>query len=176
MLVWGTAGGLDPELKAGAIFLPDTVINAPDGRHFPVSARWHAQLVQALASADVPVVRNGALVTAAKPAAIPADKSALAAQSGARMVDMEAAVVAEVAARAGVEFAVLRVLVDGAGVSLPPTVLAAAGRPHPHRSVITGLLKRPQDLPGVLRLGQSFRRAHRSLVIAATAFAKSHEC
>jgi adenosylhomocysteine nucleosidase len=174
LLIWGTAGGLDAVLKPGTLFVPDVIINAADNRRFPVSHSWHARLVQALAPLGSAVITHGALITVLQVIATSADKQALAARTGALMVDMEAAAVAEAAMQAGAEFAVVRALVDAADVALPLSVLAAVGTRHPHRSVITALLKRPQDLPAVLRLGRSFQRAHQTLVKAARALADSH--
>ena len=174
VLVWGTAGGLDPELQAGTLFLPDLVFDARSGARHEVSANLHAQLEQALAQLDVPLVRRGSLVTTEQPLMAPREKAQAARETGALMVDMEAAVVAQAATRAGAEFAVIRALVDAANVALPPVVLAAVNTPHPHRRVLTGLLKRPQDLPAVLRLGRSFQRAHHSLAAAAEALAASN--
>ncbi|MGH8426508.1 MAG: adenosylhopane nucleosidase, partial [Gammaproteobacteria bacterium] len=119
-----------------------------------------------------PFVGGGALASVAEPLANAAEKTALAARTGALMVDMEAAAVAAVAAaHEGMEFAVVRALADPADLALASVVLAAADKPRPGSSVVRGLLKRPQDLPAVLRLGRSFRRARASLEGAAQALA-----
>lgn len=173
VLVWGTAGGLDPALQAGTLLLPNVVSNAESRSQYEVSAPFHAGLETALTKLDIPLVRRGKLVSTPGPLVTPREKALVAQATGASMVDMEAAAAADVVVRAGAEFAVLRVLLDAADVSLPPAVLMAVNTPHPHLGVIAGLLKRPQDLPGVLRLGQSFRHAHLSLVAAAQALVKS---
>ncbi|MGH8361938.1 MAG: hypothetical protein ACRESQ_01145 [Gammaproteobacteria bacterium] len=171
LLVWGTAGGLEAGLKPGAVFVPDIVVNGTDGRRFPVSASWHAQLVQVLAPLGAAVVGDGTLVTVPEAAATHDAKRALAAQSGACMVDMETAAVAEAALQAGAEFAVIRVLADDVNAALPPSVLAALDSPHPYLGVLTGLLRRPQDLPAVLRLDRTFRHAYRRLAAVARTLA-----
>lgn len=173
VLVWGTAGGLDPTLQAGTLLLPDVITHAENHNQYEVSAPFHAELETALTKLDIPLVHRGKLVSTSEPLATPREKTQVAQATGASMVDMEAAAVAEAVAQAGAEFAVLRVLLDAADVSLPPAVLTAVETPHPHLGVIIGLLKRPQDLPAVMRLGQSFRYAHLSLVTAAQALAKS---
>ena len=173
LLVWGTAGGLDPALQVGTLFLPRVIHAADSGMRYEVSALFHEKLSSALTRLNVPLVRRGILVTTTQPLFTPSEKARAAHESGALMVDMEAAAVAAVAAQAGAEFAVLRVLLDDAGASLPPTVIAAVEARHPHLSVMTRLLKRPQDLLAVLRLGRSFQRAHRSLASAAKALAAS---
>ena len=171
LLVWGTAGGLAPALRVGTLFLPDVLHDAQSGTRRAVSAAFHAELESALTRLDIPLIRSGILVTTTQPLFTPSQKAQAARESGALMVDMEAAAVASVAAQAGAEFAVLRVLLDDAGASLPPAVIAAVENQHPHLSVMTGLLKRPQDLPAVLRLGRSFQHAHRSLTAAAAVLA-----
>ncbi|HKT31196.1 MAG TPA: hypothetical protein VJS89_01730 [Gammaproteobacteria bacterium] len=172
LLVWGTAGGLDPAVRVGTLFLPDIILDAASGVRREVSAPFHTELNLALTRLDIPLIRHGTLVTTMQPLFTPNEKAQAARDSGALMVDMEAAAVAAVAVQAGAEFAVLRVLLDDAGASLPPTVIAAVETRHPHLKVMTGLLKRPQDLPAVLRLGRSFQHAHRSLTAAATVLAK----
>ncbi|MBU6509107.1 MAG: hypothetical protein KGI77_07635 [Gammaproteobacteria bacterium] len=171
LLVWGTAGGLAPALQVGSLFLPDVLNDAQSGTRHEVSAAFHNELESALTQLDIPLIRSGILVTTTQPLFTPSEKAQAARESGALMVDMEAAAVAAVAAQAGAEFAVLRVLLDDAGASLPSTVVAAIETRHPHISVMTGLLKRPQELPAVLRLGRSFQHAHRSLTAAAAVLA-----
>ncbi|MGH8296944.1 MAG: hypothetical protein ACRETZ_15825, partial [Steroidobacteraceae bacterium] len=106
LLVWGTAGGLSPALAAGTLIVPEIVINAVDGKQFAVSARWQSRLADVLAPLGFPFVGGGALASVAEPLANAAEKTALAARTGALMVDMEAAAVAAVAAaHEGVEFA-----------------------------------------------------------------------
>lgn len=174
LLVWGTAGGLDPALRPGTLFLPDIIHDAASGTRHEPSAAFHAELDLALTRMGVPFIHRGILVTTKQPLFTPGEKAQAAQETGALMVDMEAAAVAAVAVQAGAEFAVLRVLLDAADASLPPTVIAAVESRHPHLKVMTGLLKRPQDLPAVLRLGRSFQRAHRSLATAAQALAGLH--
>ena len=173
LLVWGIAGGLDATTKPGDLFIPESVVNAADRQRFPVTESWHAQLAASVSASDIEVISRGALLTVAEVAETSAEKRALASDYGALMVDMEAAAVAEVAARAGAEFAVVRALADAVDMPLPPSVLAALITQHPHFNLMKALLKRPQDLPAVLRLGRSFQRAHKSLTAAAEALAAS---
>lgn len=173
LLVWGIAGGLDAAHKPGALFVPESIVNAADRRHFRVSKSWHEELTAFISVPGIEVISRGVLLTVAEVVETAADKQALAMQYGALMVDMEAAAVAEVAMRAGAEFAVVRALADAADMPLPPSVLAAIATQHPHRHLMKELLKRPHDLPAVLRLGRSFQRAHRSLAAAARLLASA---
>lgn len=173
ILVWGTAGGLDPALQPGTLFLPDAILDAESRVRHAVSRQFHAQLEHALAPLGLPLIPQGLLVTTKKALFTPGEKIAAGRETGALMVDMETAAIADAAAAAGAEFATVRVLLDAAGAALPPVVVAAVNTAHPHLGVILGLLKRPQDLPAVLRLGQSFRHAHQSLVAAAEALIRN---
>ena len=72
---------------------------------------------------------------------------------------------AEVAAYYGLPFAVLRVVLDPAHRTIPPSALAGAredGETDP-LAVVRALMKRPGDLPGLLRLAEDTRRASRAL-------------
>ncbi|MGH8279397.1 MAG: hypothetical protein ACRETQ_07525 [Gammaproteobacteria bacterium] len=171
ILVWGTAGGLDPHLATGTLFLPDVILDARSGVEHAVSPAFHAELVRTLGAPGVPAITRGRLLTTQRALYTPQEKTTAGTATGALMVDMETAAIADAAASAGAEFAALRVLLDAAGATLPPVVVASVDSLHPHLSVLVGLMKRPQDLPAVMRLGQAFRRAHASLVTAANALA-----
>jgi hypothetical protein len=74
---------------------------------------------------------------------------------------MESAVIA----RSGIPFAVLRAVADTADETLPPAAaegLDEAGNPAPWR-VMRALLRRPGDLPGVIRMGLRSQAALRAL-------------
>ena len=100
--------------------------------------------------------------------ATPEEKAALHRDTGASAVDMETAVIA----RSGIPFAVLRAVADTADETLPPAAaegLDEAGNPAPWR-VMRALLRRPGDLPGVVRMGLRSQAALRALrAVAAQA-------
>jgi adenosylhomocysteine nucleosidase len=115
LVAWGLAGGLDPKLAAGAVVAPRRV-RTLEGSPIAVAATWHARL--APLGAEL-ALETGDLLTTDKALESPEAKRAAAAASGAVAVDMESAGVAEAAARAGLPFIALRVVVDGAGDALP---------------------------------------------------------
>ncbi len=93
------------------------------------------------------------------------EKEALFCATGAGAVDMESGPVVEVAAHYGLPFTVLRVVLDPAHRALPPSALAGAredGETDPI-AVIRSLMRRPEDLPGLLRLADDTRKASRAL-------------
>ena len=144
ILSFGVAGGLDPALPSGSLVVAGTLI-AAEGPYAP-DPEWSARLAAATGARLLPVAGSDLLVTSA------AEKAALRARTGAAVVDMESAVVA----RLGVPFAVLRAVGDTAGEALPPAAahgLDEEGNPAPWR-VMRALLRRPQDLPGLIRLAR----------------------
>jgi adenosylhomocysteine nucleosidase len=104
----GFAGGLDPGLARGAVVEPARVRG------------------ESAASTSLPLATTGqgtdAIVTVDRIVRTPTEKAALAAATGAAVVDMETLAVAEVAAEAGLPCRALRVVSDAAGDELPPDV------------------------------------------------------
>lgn len=164
---WGMAGGLDPTLSAGTIFLPTKVI-CGDGTGFPTASDWRERLGAAVASLR-PVI-CGKLLTS--PCAIETVASKLVAfrETGALAVDMESLAIAEVAATHGLPFIAVRVIVDTAQDVLPPAVISASrsGRVHIWR-LIGALALSPTDLFALVRLANRYRAARRSLAAVARA-------
>jgi adenosylhomocysteine nucleosidase len=78
---------------------------------------WHSRL--AVPAAELGIHR-GDLLSVAEPLESPAAKRAAAEATNAVAVDMESAGIAAAAARAGVPFVALRVVVDGVDDALPP--------------------------------------------------------
>ncbi len=168
ILVWGMAGGLNSGLASGAVLLPAEVRDEA-GTAWRMTSHFHAVLLRALSG--VTRISTAPLVTTAHPVATPADKAALAHRSGAAAVDMEAAVVASIAAAAGVDCAVLRVVADTAHDTLPGVVLAARSQRFLAAEVALRLLFRPRDLGSVRRLARAAGVACETLTACAQALA-----
>ena len=166
LVSWGLAGGLDPDLEAGAVCVPREVI-AADGSRLSTARSWQESL-----SSSVPFGRrvgNDALLTTEYALETPADKSAARRATGACAVDMESSAVAQVAAAHGVPFIAVRVIVDTARDGIPPTVAGAsrAGKLRTGR-LILGLLRSPLEIAALLRLARRYRVALRSLRAVAS--------
>ncbi|TLZ59132.1 MAG: purine phosphorylase, partial [Gammaproteobacteria bacterium] len=123
LLSWGVAGGLDPALPAGALFLPGEVISA-DGVVYQTAREWRETLAATVASCHP--VTGGRLLTSRRPLGSAADKSIAFSETGAAAVDMESAAVAEVARAQGLPFLAVRAIVDTANDPLPMAAIAAA--------------------------------------------------
>jgi len=159
---WGSAAALAPDLTAGALLLPRSVV-AADGEVLPVDAAWQRRLLECLA-AHLPV-GTGPMAEVRAVVATPADKASLRRRTGAVAVDMESAAVARCARQAGVPFVVVRAVVDGANTALPSVALAALdglGRLRPLR-LAAGLLREPRAWPALGELRRSFRHCQLTL-------------
>ncbi len=151
----GLAGGLDPALPPGTLLVPRFLLL--DG-HDPLAA--DPALCAWLGGATPGAVFCGTAIVADAAA-----KRTLHARSGAAAVDLESGAVARAATRHGIGFAVLRAVCDPAGRDLPPAALAAldaAGAIAAAR-VLGSLLRRPAQVPALLRLARDAAAAQQAL-------------
>lgn len=169
---WGMAGGLDPNLRAGSIFLPSEVIST-DGTGLPITRHWRERLAAALAGQQP--LERGKLLSSPQAIATVADKDALYRSTGALAVDMESLAIAQVAAGQGLPFIAVRVIVDTALDELPKAVVKASrsGQVQTWR-LIGALALAPTEFAAVVRLAQQYRAASRSLTTVARAGSLAH--
>jgi hopanoid-associated phosphorylase len=140
----GLAGALAAELSPG-----DWVIGSQVGA-IETDADWTSRLLSRLPAARVgPIAGSEVMVVDADA------KAALHAATGALAVDMESHVVARVAARHGLPFAVARTISDGAGRALPRAAQAGmrSDGGMDVGAVIASLARRPWELPALVRTG-----------------------
>jgi adenosylhomocysteine nucleosidase len=166
LMSWGLAGGLDPTLRAGTLVLPLEVISS-EGLRFPVAMHWHAQLTAALAGACP--LSTGSLLSCHAPLVSVAEKLDAFRSLAAVAVDMESVAVAQVASSRRLPFIAVRVIVDTAHDSLPPSLSGATTATGTLRigRMIGGLLRAPWELGAFVRLLPRFRAARRTLVAVA---------
>jgi len=171
LVSWGMAGGLDPALMAGTVFLPGEVV-ATDGTALLTALHWRERLSEAVRTqggAALPIVLQGRLLTSPKAIGSLADKATLFRQTGAAAVDMESLAIAEIAHTHQLPFIAIRVIVDSAEDALPRAVTAAAdseGQLQVWR-LMGALARAPADLAPLIRLAQRYRAANRSLAAIA---------
>jgi hopanoid-associated phosphorylase len=154
LVSFGIAGGLAPSLRPGDLVVATGVMS--NGRILDADPAWQSRL-----HALLPASLKGLVQGEIEIAATPERKIALHRASGALVVDLESAAVAEVCALAGKPFAVIRTVADPAERRLPTLVLDALdeeGSPLPMK-VAAGLLRRPFELPGLIRVGLDSRAA-----------------
>ena len=159
LISFGVAGGLAPELKPGTCVIASSILD--DDQERPTDARWAQRLMRI-----IPEALHGPIKGVGAPIAQSAAKSALHRETGAIAVDMESHVVARVAARHGVPFAAVRVVVDPVERTIPRSALAgtrADGTIDP-LAVVCSLARRPRDLFGLVRMSLDARAARATLV------------
>ena len=162
VLSFGLCGGLDARLSPGNLVLGSTVL-AGD-RRLDCDPEWVARLTKSFPEAVVGVVLGADFIIGSSDA-----KAQLHSRTGAIAADMESHRVALAASEAGVPFVVLRAVSDGAADSLP--LSAQAGfRPDGSvdvLSVVQGLLRRPRELPALLRTARHAGAGFKALATAA---------
>ena len=154
LVSFGIAGGLDPALAPGDLVIGSGV-ETPDGV-VDCDPQWRDRLLAVLKTARLGLVHGSPVA-----AATLAHKQALFQRQGAVIVDMESGGVAQAARALGLPLCVIRAVADPASRALPLSALAGLdaegnARPWP---VIKGLLRRPADLPGLIRVGLDSQRA-----------------
>jgi adenosylhomocysteine nucleosidase len=170
LLSFGLAGGLDPALPPGTLLLPDRLL-LPDGTERPVDGPWHAALA-ALFDDLHPVIGRHLGADIAIGSA--AEKAALFARTAARAVDMESHVLALAAVKAGRPFAMLRVVCDGAGETLPPAALHGI-KPDGSTDilgVLWSLFRQPGQIRALTQLARSAKAAERVLGLCGARIAQ----
>jgi adenosylhomocysteine nucleosidase len=146
VMSFGLCGGLDPALKAGDCVIGSGVIG--DEGRVASDADWADRMARAL-----PGVLRAEITGGSAMIALPADKIALRDRTGAAAVDMESHIVARLARRYDMPFAVLRSVSDPAHRALP--IAAQAGFKANGKAdigaVLKALLRRPGELPALIR-------------------------
>ena len=153
VLVTGLAGALDSALEVGDIVRPRAVVDVRTARVLVV-ARGDLARAGVLATVDrVHLESNhprGGAVTAQLP-------------DGATAVDMETAAIAAVAEARGIAWDVVRGISDVAGTLTPDVAALLSPDGHVHvLAVARLLLRRPQSLGRLVRLGVGANRALRA--------------
>lgn len=163
VLSFGIGGGLDPALASGALVIGTGVV--ADDAIIPCDVTW-AESLRVVLSPDA---KSGIVASPAEPVTFPVEKVALFRAHHALAVDLESAAVARACAEAKKPFAVIRAVADPAMRIIPRAALnglTESGRMNP-LAAARGLLARPGDLPGLLKLAGETRLALKSLADAA---------
>jgi adenosylhomocysteine nucleosidase len=152
----GVCGGLDPDLGAGTLVVPERVLG-PDGEVLIVSPALRRAVLARVGGGDL----ARTLITSSEVVATQGLKAALRARTGAGAVDMESAAILRHAARSGIAALVLRAVSDTAAESLPAVlmgVITRDGRMRPLRAV-AAVVNSPAALRDALRLRRGMRHA-----------------
>lgn len=160
LVSFGLAGGLDPDLRPGALVVPVSVVeNGVTYTADPaLAARFGGPTPHRLLAGDV---------------VVPDAVSKRAARSiGVAAVDLESGAVARVAAEHGLPFAVVRAICDPAERDLPPAAMVALDKKGAIglMRVLGSLLRHPSQFGTLLALGGDVARARQTLIAAVEAF------
>jgi len=158
LISFGVAGGLDASLRPGDWIVGARVVT--DGGRHDTDAGWARRLCQALPGACFGDISG-------QDAPIPgaAAKRALRRRDGTVAVDNESHVVAEVAARRRIPFAVARVVLDPAWRELPPAALEPLNPDGTAdiAAVIRSVARAPRQLAGLVMVTADALRARSEL-------------
>ncbi len=157
VLSFGLCGALDPVLGVADLVIASAVVTS---QSIPTDVAWTERL-----SAALPEAKVGALAGRDEMAADVEAKAELRRETGAAVVDMESHVVATLARRHGVPFAVLRAVSDTAHHTLPEAArvgLRPDGKPD-FLAVLRSLSAKPRQLPALIRTGRDAGAAHGAL-------------
>ncbi|MGH2633696.1 MAG: hypothetical protein ACRDG3_09830 [Tepidiformaceae bacterium] len=160
VLLAGFAGALDPSLKAGTTILARESTTA-GGEPLAPDVASNKLIEAALHQSRRPFVRSR-LLTVDGPVMRASEKRDLWNTHGAGGVDMETHAVAEACVAAGIPWVALRVVLDGAGQSMPKGIAEWHGDSD-DKGVALAALKRPQDWPGFVRLAIQYPKARTAL-------------
>lgn len=160
LISWGSAGGLT-DLPSGAIVIGSSVCDV-HGQAILARAIEDESLFASLGA--VSGLHRGKILGVDEPVLACKDKRALGERTGALVVDMESHALAAVAREYGLPLLVCRVVLDASDRFVPAMVMNAV---HGSRAriapIVAGLLRRPNNLPAILKLGVDARRARRRL-------------
>jgi adenosylhomocysteine nucleosidase len=155
----GLAGALSPHLKVGDVVIADQIITGAE--NWDCHEGWRVRLMSRLAQAHQgQIFGSDVIIEKAE------TKSGLHTATGALAVDMESQVAARFAASRNLPLAGLRVISDDATHILPPAALVAM---KPDGGIAIGrvlgsLLRRPQQLPALIRTARSSNKAFAELL------------
>jgi adenosylhomocysteine nucleosidase len=170
-LSWGCAGALDNRVVPGDMYMPE-FFSAADGQHYAADEHWRQQAFIALGDYfRISRIGGGTLLESSHIVASSGEKATMREQCGAQLVDMESCACAATATQAGLPFLAIRAVADSAAFDLPFAVAGALrddGRVAIGR-LLFNVLRHPQQIPGLARLGIHFHAAKKSLLTAAQA-------
>ncbi len=155
IISFGVAGGLTPDLAAGAKLVARSVV-AEDGARYYADPVWSKRLSCALGGAAIADIAGVDL-----PVGGPAERLALHLKTGALAADTESHVAARAAAACNLPFAAFRVVADPAHRQLPDAALVAIS---PDGSIALGailrsLVRDPRQVPQLMRTANDARAA-----------------
>ena len=162
LISWGCAGALDEGLRPGHLMVPERIVSADDEVFVP-DPSWHQDFIE-----HIPrhlMHHTGTLLESIRVIKTADEKGRLHRATGALAIDMESASIARLAKAENLPFLVIRSIADHASMTFPEAInrsLNPRGDVH-MGPLLLELLRRPQDLKGLIQLGRSFSLAMTTL-------------
>ena len=158
LISFGLCGGLATDIETGDLIMPKTVMM--ESETLSLNSDWFEKI-----SGDLPYAKTGTLISVREAVTSPQAKALLHEQSGAMAVDVESFAVMQVAKAHNLPGLILRAVLDPVHQSLPEAAVSGVNANGETRiwPVIKGLMRRPQDLPDLMRLGGQKKRACETL-------------
>ena len=163
LISFGTAGALANELRSGDILLPEKILDSSGKVHL-VSSAWHDKVSQQLANSPT-IVHNGDLLTSTNIIADADSKKVLAKKTGALAVDMESALITQIAHSQQLPTITLRVIIDESTTCIPEKILKntnAYGQAN-IPAILASILQNPLLVRDLLTLASAFEKAKKTM-------------
>lgn len=166
LISWGCAAALSPNLQSGDLVLATAIISLENPR-ISINSAWHNK-INGLLTGKL-TVHQGELLSSKVLINTCQEKQQLFEQTHAIALDMESYAIAEVAQNHTIPFLAIRVIADTATMALPKAVtysLNSDGEVQLQK-LLGYLLKHPSEIGQLIKLGNSFNRAKKRLLIIA---------
>ena len=162
LISWGCAGALKEGLQPGHLVIPERIVSADDEVFFP-DPSWHQAFLETIPPHLMH--HTGTLLESIRVIKTANEKDRLHRRAGALAIDMESAAIARLAKAENLPFLVIRSIADHASMTFPEAINRSL---NPRGDVNIGsllleLLRRPQELKGLIQLGRSFSLAMTTL-------------
>lgn len=167
LISWGTAGALAPQLHAGDLLLPETIL-AEGNLKYMADLSWLNRIRQSLRDSGI-TWHDGPMLECRKILTTREQKADLYAHSGAIAVDMESAVIMQQATAAKLPGIVIRSVVDEAATAIPQAILRRLddmGRPD-LAGLLVDMVRAPRLLGALWQLGIAMHKATATLRVVA---------
>lgn len=162
LISWGCAAALQDNLKPGDLVLASELI-AESGAIYQCDPKWQQHINNLFCNRLQINLEN--LAESSKLVSTSEQKQSLQRLTGAAIVDMESAAIAKIAAEQEIPFIAIRSIADSVQMDLPDAVavsLDASGVVQLPK-LLKHLLTHPNEVPSLIRLGQSFSAAKKTL-------------
>lgn len=167
LISWGCAAGLADSLKAGDLCLPKQLISNKL-QQLPIHAEWQQHTETILS--NLHPFYSGPLCESSSIVSKNTQKKQLHQATGSIALDMESAAIARIAKQTGIPYLVIRVIADPSDMNLPSVISLSMSNEGVinKKQLAINIIKKPFDIPGLIKLGIHFQTAQKKLKFVAT--------